>query len=233
MKGSRGVLVALRDRLFTVRIGGRFRLSVALGIVLMSILAAIMAWRASVWDERSANTDELSRQDIVQQQQIEASHSETVNQDLRVFGRYEENSLLARELERDARGMRGADPLLAQQLTIEAQGLRAQAKSLRPFFRASQPLDNDDGTVYFDPAFARQVLRQDDPELESLKPNELREQAKDAHVKAVRLTGLAALFIAALFFLTLAEATRQGMSRGFALTGVIVASIALILFVLV
>ena len=203
----------------------RLRLSAAFGIVILSILAATMAWRASVESERSANTDELARQDIVQRQQLLASQSQAVNQDLRVFGRFEERSLLARELDRDAKAGGGPD------LAREAQEQRAQADSLRQFFRASQPTDNDDGTVAYDPEFARKILASD-PELEVLRPEALREEARVANIKSVRLTGLAALFVAGLFFLTLAEVTRGAVARGLTGTAALLAVSGGVLFFL-
>jgi hypothetical protein len=201
---------------------------VALGIVAVSILAALMAWRASVWSERSANTDEISRQDVVQQQQVFASHAQSVNQDLRIFGRYEEHSILARELERDAARAGGEQ---AGALRVEAQRQRAQAQALRRFFLASQPIEErEGGGVEYDPRFALTVLQTNDNDLETLRPRQLREEAREAHIKSVRLTGLAALFVVALVCLTLAEITRQGISRGFAAAGVVVMAVALGLF---
>lgn len=218
--GGRIYSLSERYRVFAAARGGRFRLSVAFGIVLVSILAAVMAWRASVLDERSANTDELSRQDIVRLQQIQASNAETVIEDLRIFARYEEHVLQSLSFKRQGDDAR-------------AQEERSLAKALVPFFRASQPIENDDGTPYFDPKFALKVLNANDSELETLRPFEQRAAAKEAHIRGVQLTGLAALFVAALLFLTLGEVTRPGLSRWFAGTGTAVAVTSFVLFLLV
>jgi hypothetical protein len=209
-----------------------FRFSVALGIVIVSILTATMAWRASVWSERSSNTDELTRQDTVQEQQLRATLSQNVAQDIRVFGRYEEHSLRARELERDARRVRGS--ALARELEREAAEQRTLAKALRAYFVAGQPIDALEGDgVEYNPEFTLRTLVANETELETLRPRELREEAREAHLKAVRLTGLAVLFVAALLFLTLAEVTRTAVSRLLAGAGAGVALIALGLFFLV
>lgn len=218
-----------RYRVFASRFGGRFRLSVAFGIVIVSILAATMAWRASVWSERSANTDELSRQDVVLREQLLSSQAEAINQDVRVFGVFEEATLLSQELLRSARQAPSAEE--KQRLRLEAGSKRAEAKAQRRFFTASQPVvDANTKQVNYDPGFAARILRAYDVELEVLRPDALREDARVAHIKAVRLTGLAALFVAALLFLTLAEVTRQGVSRWFATAGVATATVALALF---
>lgn len=226
-----------RYRGFAARRGGQFRFSIALGIVAVSILSATMAWRASIWSEVSSNTDELTRQDVIEQQQILGEQAERVTQDLRVFARFEEHSLLAEELERDARSA-GGD--VARELRVRAQGEQREADSLRAFFVASQPVAREDSElfanyplVFYDPADTRRSLAAGSSDLETLRPDELRAQARAAHVTAVRLTGLAALFVAALFFLTLAEVTRQGISRWFAGVGVALAFISAGLFFLV
>ena len=217
-----------RYRVFAARFGGRFRLSVAFGIVIVSILAATMAWRASVWSERSANTDELSRQDVVQREQLLSSQAEAINQDIRVFGNFEEATLLAQELERSARFAPSAEE--RRRLRLEAGSKRAEAKSQRRFFTASQPVVRPNNRVIYDPAFAARILRAYDVELEVLRPDALREDARVAHIKAVRMTGLAALFVAALLFLTLAEVTRPTTSRWFAIAGASTATVSLALF---
>lgn len=216
-----------RYRIFSQRFGGRFKLSVALGIVIVSILAAGMAWRSSVWGENSGNTDELTRQDQVQLEQILSSQTEQVNQDIRVFNSFEEASLLAQELDRDAAKLKGQARL---ELGLEAGSQRAEAKSQRRFFNASAPAVDPDGTVRYDAAFAQRVLRSYSPELEVLRPDALREEARAANVKSVRLTGLAALFVAALLFLTLAEVARRSVSGIFAGAGAVTATVALGLY---
>lgn len=216
-----------RYRIFSAPFGGRFKLSIALGIVVVSILAAVMAWQSSVWGERSGNTDELTRQDQVQLERILTSQNGAINQDIRVFNSFEEATLLAQELDQDARKLRGQASL---DLQLEAGAQRAEAKSQRRFFESSAPRVDDNGDVVYDPAFTERLLRANNPELEVLRPDELRAEAREAGVKSVRLTGLAALFVAALLFLTLAEVTRRSISRVFAAAGVATSVIALLLF---
>ena len=216
------------SRPFAARFGGRFKLSLALGIVIVSILAAIMAWQSSVWGERSGNTDELTRQDQVELERILTEQDGAINQDIRVFNNFEEASLLAQELDRDAKKLKGQQAL---DLMLEAGSQRAEAKSQRRFFRSSDPTVDANGDVRYDAAFTERLLRAYSPELEVLRPDELREDARVAGVKSVRLTGLAALLVAALLFLTLAEVlTRRSMTRVFAGAGAATAVIAVGLY---
>ena len=216
-----------RYRILSAPFGGRFKLSIALGIVVVSILAAVMAWQSSVWGERSGNTDELTRQDQVQLERIRSSQTGAINQDIRVFNAFEQATLLAQELDRDVRKLRGQAAL---DLELEAGAQRAEAKSQRRFFESSAPRVDDNGQVVYDAAFTERLLRANDPELEVLRPDELRADAREAGVKSVRLTGLAALFVAALLFLTLAEVSRRSISRIFAGAGVTTALVGLLLF---
>ena len=217
-----------RYRIFSARFGGRFTFSVALGIVVVSILAAVMAWQSSVWGERSSNTDELTRQDQVELERILTQQAGDINQDIRVFNNFEEATLLAQELEKDANKLRGQQAL---DFRLDAGSQRAEAKSQRRFFRSSQPAVRPNGRVMYDAAFANRILRAYSPDLEVLRPDALRADAKEAGIKSVRLTGLAALFVAALLFLTLAEVTRRTRARTiFAIAGAAVATVALALF---
>jgi hypothetical protein len=216
-----------RYRKFSAPFGGRFKLSIALGIVVVSILAALMAWQSSVWGERSGNTDELTRQDQVQLERILSSQNGAINQDIRVFNNFEQATLLAQELDKDAGKLSGQASL---DLQLEAGAQRAEAKSQRRFFEASAPHVDDDGQVVYDAAFTERLLRANSPELEVLRPDELRADAREAGVKSVRLTGLAALFVAALLFLTLAEVSRRSIARIFAAAGVATSFAALLLF---
>ena len=73
-----------------------------------------------------------------------------------------------------------------------------------------------------------------DVELLDLRPpEELIAHAEAQHRRGVRLTGLAALFVAALVLLTCAELTRGVNTRFFALGGAAVAVSALVLFAVV
>lgn len=202
---------------------GDFRFTVALGIVLASVLAATMAWRAAATNELYANTDEQARQQYVERQQLESGLAQEVTQDLRVFARYESLVLEAARLERDARGADGTE---AAELTEEASANRAEAEVLESFFFYVPRLLGNGMGVRYQLAQSESTLRSTNAELDELRPEELREEAHSAGIRAVHLTGLAALFIGAVFLFTIAETTRGTVSRMLAGGGALVIVLA-------
>src|SRR5438105_6290669 len=75
---------------------------IPLAIVLVSVCAAIVGWRASLSDESATHYEELSRQDLVQQQQLVIQDSNTVDGDIGTFGQFTQDSTLAHSLLHDA-----------------------------------------------------------------------------------------------------------------------------------
>lgn len=210
---------------------GRLRRWTALGIVVVSILAAVMAWRASVANEESDATRVEAEQNRLAQQQLIASEETAVLHDLQLYEPYAEHTNLARSLERDAGR---AAPAAARTLLVRAQDERNAAASQLPLFSGTRPERRRDGTVTFDAAYARSQARLRDVELLDLRPpGELHERAEAKHRRGVRLTGLAALFVAAVVLLTFAELSREALARIFAASGAAVAVAGLVLFVLV
>src|SRR5690348_7365110 len=61
---------------------------IPLAIVLVSVCAAIVGWRASLADESATHYEELSRQDLIQQQQQLVQDNSTVDSDVRTFGEF-------------------------------------------------------------------------------------------------------------------------------------------------
>jgi hypothetical protein len=61
---------------------------IPLAIALVSVLAAVMGWRASLADEGSTHREELSRQDLVHQQQLLVQDHQAVDTDVRAFGQF-------------------------------------------------------------------------------------------------------------------------------------------------
>jgi hypothetical protein len=189
--------------------------------VIVSILAAIMAWRASVADESADATRVHAEQARLAQQQLIASDETAVLHDLQLYERYAEHVDLARALERDGQ-------------LVRAQAEREAAAGQRALFEGTLPEIRRDGTASFDAAYARSQQRLRDVELLNLHPpEELEEHAEADHRRGVRLTGLAALFVAALVLLTFAELTSAALARLFAFSGAAVVVVALVLFALV
>lgn len=210
----------------------RLRQVTAFAIVVVSILAAVMAWRASLADEHADTTRVHAEQNRLAEQQLTAGDETAVLHDLQLFGTFEEHTDLALALERDAR--KAASPAAARALLVRAQDERNAAASQVPLFGNTLPGTRRDGTAQFDAGYAREQQHLRDVELLDLRPpEELLAHAEDQHRRGVRLTGLAALFVAALVLLTCAELTRGALTRFFALGGAGVVVAALVLFAFV
>jgi hypothetical protein len=219
-----------------------------MAIVVVSVLAAIMGWRASLADEGAAHSDELARQDLVFQQQLQLQRIQGVDSDIRLFGQFEQSSLMGTALLRDGPHVGGP---AGQALTREGQGDIEQARTLGSQFRylgdynPANPSNyytksNRNGGLQSDGAYrpghpyrvgvALTGAESSDPQLSSLEPDALHNDAHSQRRKGVKLILLAALFIAALVFFTLAAVSRGLRTVSFSVVGVAVAVIALILF---
>jgi hypothetical protein len=210
--------------------GDPFRIRVAFLIAVVSMAGAFVTARASLLSVRASDLDQLSLQQLVQQQQLLADIEGEVAQDRRLFGRYQEHVLAWRLLEKDAAEARGQ---LAEDLEAQARERLALARSMRPFFSFRPDLGDDDGRVEYDPAFTRRHLVDTTVELGDLRPEDTFATAQGLHVQIVRLIGVAALLIAALVFLTLAQLIRPAVRRTFAASGVVVFVVGVILFAVV
>ena len=151
----------------------RLRRATALAIVVVSILAAVMAWRASVADESADATRVHAEQNRLAQQQLIAGEEASVLHNLQLYEGYAEHFDLARSLERDG-------------LVVRAQAEREAAASQVPLFEGSLP-ERRDGTAFFDARFARSAARNRDVELADIHPPaELEEHAEAQHQRGVR-----------------------------------------------
>lgn len=213
----------------------RFRVSVAAGIVIASVLSALMAWQASRAGELSGNTDEDSRQNTVTAETLRLGATETLVADLRAFGRYEDALLSARARELAADRLQGGDPDAARRLREQAAADREEAEAVRAQLTVALPApDPETGDPSVDPAAARAVLeRLNGPRIRELRPDQLREEARVAGLRSERLTALAALAIGATFLLTLAEIVRGRSARLLAGAGASLVALVLFLYVLV
>lgn len=208
--------------------GGRLRRATAAAIVIVSILAALMAWRASVAGEEAGAKRQEAQQNRLAQQQLTASEETAVAHDIDVYGSYAQRIDLARALERQARRRPAAQ---AASLLARAQSERRLADSQLPLFDQVAPTVRRDGSAAFDSAYAlRQERLRDDERLDLAAPAELRAEAAAQHERGVHLTGLAALFVASLVLLTFAELSGRRAGRLFAASGAGVAVAALLLF---
>jgi hypothetical protein len=218
---------------------------IPLAIVVASVLAAAMGWRASLADESATHTAELSRQNRVQQQQLLIEDNDTVAGDIRTYGQFAQYSALAHSLLHDAGQVGGkvGDRLMAEgqaDLGI-ALYLGKQIRFLNYSFDPSSPTGNSllrtDGTLRpgnaYNAALGLDVAENLDTELHGLAPDRLLAQSETEHTTGVRLTGIAALFVAVMVLLTIAALISGAAKVWLASSGVALIAVGLVLFAIV
>jgi hypothetical protein len=215
---------------------------IPLAIAVVSVLAAVMGWRASLADESATHTEELSRQALVQQQQLLVQDNDAINSDLRTFGQFSQYSLLAHSALQDAGRVGGG---AGDQLRAEGQAdlgiaryMGKQIHFLNYAFDPSSPGGNgvlhSDGTYLpghpYAADLALDVARNFDVPLHGLAPEQLHAKADAERTHGVDLTGIAALFVGVMVLLTLgavvtgpAKTWLAGSGLGVAVLGVVLA----------
>lgn len=186
----------------------------ALLIGFASVLSAVIAWRASLASIDASRYESLVVQQQARQEQIEHEIEATVHQDLRFITEFQEHALAARELQAQADALRESDPDIADEIDLEAQARLALARAMRPFFLGATGVELDaDGQVPYDEAFVMRNLRTGNIEWRELETTMPRTTAlaQRADEKSLALIGVAALVVAALFFLTVAQVSQSRM----------------------
>ncbi len=210
-------------------------LAIALALLIgyTSVLSAVVAWRASLSSIDAARYESLAVQEQARRQQLERELEGVVGQDLRLVVAFREHALAARELQAQADEVRDERRALADELDLEAQGRLALARSVQPFLvgQAGVALKGD-GTDY-DPARVMRFLRDSETELRELRPEETSKLADVADRHTLALIALAAVLIAALLFLTVAQVVRrnENVRYGFMVAGTVLGALATIAFV--
>lgn len=179
--------------------------ALALLIGFASILSAVVAWRASLAAIESSRLQSLAVQEQAREQQLERQIEGWVAQDERFLVPFQEHALAARELQSQADEMRADDPALADALDLEAHSRLALARSVREFIRGTWVELGEDGTVDYDSAAVLRNMREGDTELRELRPEQTIALAQEADLRTMSLIGVAAVLVAALFFLTVAQ----------------------------
>ena len=201
----------------------------ALLITVVSILAAVSAWRASVVSGDAGSLDQQASQERIRRQQVEGQLNAQVDQDLRLFPRYLSHLSTWGVLKKKASQQQGKRPEVAVRLRGDAQEELAlartiyQALSVKPRF----------GQTEYDEQGSRDFLRSFNLELINLDPEKTADLAEDERGRGVRLVAITALFVASLFCLTLAQVGRRRIRRVFAGVGVLLMAGASAAFVLV
>ncbi len=215
---------------------------IPLGIVIVSVLAALLGWRASVSDESAAHAEELSRQDLVQQQQLLVQDNHAVDSDVASFGQFAQYSGLAHSLRKDAVKVSGG---LSADLTAEALSdlgiaryLAKQITYQNYLFDPTNPSGNpallSDGTYApghpYNAERALAAAENADTALHGLAPEKLHQTAETEHGRGVDFEGIAALFVAVMVMLTVAALAKGPPKLWLAASGTVVAIVGAVLF---
>jgi hypothetical protein len=202
-------------------------------IAAVSILGAVVVWRASVESSNASDLTQQGTQQLILQQQTRGSIEAGVARDFRLYTQFQEHVMNWRQML--AQADQSKDPSLAADLRSQARSELSQARHIRPLMQNfDRPSFGDEsGVVPFDPAQQVQALADANLELTGLHPGVTFAAAAGAHSRALHLVGIAVLFAAALLFLTFAQVARKGARGIFAAAGAVVMVVATVLFALV
>lgn len=191
--------------------------AIALLITAVSILSALAAWRASVVSGDAGGLDQRATQERVRKQQIEGQLDAQVDQDLRLFPRYLSHLRTYEVLQSRAKKTAEKDTELSDDLRRDAVEELTLARTLYQ----SLYIKPEFGADTYDEAYARSYMRAFNLDLASLDPDDALELAQDERRRGTRLVGITAVFIGALFFLTLAQVGRRMVRKVFAAVGLL------------
>ena len=202
---------------------------IALLITAASILAAIAAWRASVISGDAGGLDQRATQERVRKQQIEGQLDAQVDQDLRLFPRYLGHLRSYEVLQKRAEKSGQKDEAAADELRRDASEELALARTIYQALYVKPQF----GADTYDEEFARGYMRRFNLDLANLDPDETLRLAQDERRRATTLVGVTAVFIGALFFLTLAQVGRRTARTWFGALGLVLIVVASVAFAVV
>jgi hypothetical protein len=211
--------------------GDRLQTNVARLLVMVSILGAVVSWRASEWSETASSYDQQVAQDRIVAEQAHAQSRSKAAQDQRELApaqsRYREVALLQQDA---ARAERAGDAEMAAELRVEARRAELAGNTLTRFLQSGVGFERArDGSLTYDVTRAVAINDTVDQELDGLQPEETRRLGDEAHDRSVNLVFAATTLVAALFFLTLSQ-LGGGMRRVFAGVGLAIAVMGTVLF---
>lgn len=189
-------------------------------IAAVSILGAGVAWSASIASSRSSDLNQQAEQEFLLRHQILTSAQAAVGEELRRVGSFQEQITAERILRQQANRLRKSNPDVAAILDAQAQGEAALARTTGYFFFATFPTVGPDGTVGYDRRQAVNNLLSQYVVYQQLHPNETQAEANDEDRKYRRIVAVGIVFVAALFFLTVAEIGARRIRYPFAALGV-------------
>lgn len=201
-----------------------------------STLSAVVAWRASLASIDASRYESLSVQQQARTQQIERDLEGLIAQDLRFVNVFQEHALAARELRSQADEIRATDANAADDLDLQAQSQLDLSRSTAPFFLGAGGAKlGEDGTVTYDIAYVLRNLKEGDAELRELRTQRTPALSVRADARSISLVAVAAVIIAALLFLTIAQVsrTRGLIRRTFLVSGAVFVLIGTLTFAMV
>jgi hypothetical protein len=208
----------------------RSAIVISLLMATVSIISAVVANRAAFWSSTAGDLGGQALQEVLEVQQIQDDLRTTVDADTRLIGRYDAAWKRSEQLRTEAAAIRGTDATTATALDLEAQGEFGVSSALWRFFRATYP-SFEDGELVFDPDAVLAAYQADDARLNELARSDAKATAAEARDRTSALVAIAAVFVASLFVLTVAEVT-AGRRRLVALVaGVMLAGAATLLAV--
>jgi hypothetical protein len=182
-----------------------FRLVVAVLIAAVSVLGAGVAWSASAASSRSSDLNQQAQQEFLLRHQILTSAQAAVGEELRKVGAYQEQISAERILRQQANRFRVTQPDVAAILDEQAQGQAALARTTGASFFAAFPTVGPDGTVSYDRQQAVNNLLSQYVVYQQLHPNETQAEANKQDSRYRKTIAIGIVFVAGLFFLTIAE----------------------------
>jgi cell division protein FtsB len=201
-----------------------------------SVFSAVIAWRASLASIDASRYQSLAVQQQARREQIERDLEATVQQDERFVADFQEHALAARELQTQADSIRATNTTAADTLDLQAQSELALTRALEPFFMGAGGVALDEnGTVPYDKAFVLTNLEDGDVELRELRTSNVANLANAANAKSIDFIAVAAVVVAALFFLTVAQVsrTRVKVRQAFFVSGGLLVLVGVLAFVFV
>ena len=199
------------------RTDGGLTTVIAAAITLVSILVAVAAWRGSTAVGTASDLDGSYIQQVAMRQQELETIAGYVELDTRLLPRYQEHMLVAAQLQAAAEQLPAgsADRNL---LEIKAQGERAIARVMRPFFIALPAVDAKGLTTY-DRESVLRALEDQDTRLADLQPEQVAADAAVAHSQANGFVVVGVILAITLVLLTIAQVMRGRRRIAFAITG--------------
>ena len=183
----------------------RLAVVIAFLVATVSIVSAVVAGRAAVWSSTASDIDSLVLQESIEREQLQSDLEGSGAADLRLAARYDAAQRLASAQRERADALRATDPVAAARADLDAQAQWDIDLALWRFFRTTIPTYDDTGALVFDVRTAIAESAAADARLSELRRSQTPARAQAARDQTLTLVGVAVLFVAALFVLTLAE----------------------------